>query len=150
MNRFCSPIQFVRQLLTLAVGLASLVAVAQTGSGTIEGRVLNSATGNYLNNARVTIAGTNLEAFTNEIGEYRLSNVPPGAATVRAGYTGLLSQTTSVTVAAGQRATQDFSLTRADTPRASAAGDAIMPRNRDQRTALQRELEERRFRRRVR
>ena len=63
---------------------AATPAVFAADVGTIQGRVLNSTNGTYLNNARVTIDGTAIETFTNEIGEYRLSNVPAGTVAVRA------------------------------------------------------------------
>lgn len=121
-----SSARFVRRLILLAASFTALVVVAQTGGGgTIEGRVLNSTTGNYLNNARVTVEGTVVETFTNEIGEYRLGNVPIGDVKVRASYTGLVPQISAVTVESGQRATQDFALARPDVP-SSAPGGPIM------------------------
>jgi hypothetical protein len=87
-------------------------SAAAASSAAITGRVLNVSTGNYLNNARVTVDGTTLEAFTNDFGEYWLTNVPAGAVTVRATYTGLTPETATLTVGAGQRATHDFSLAR--------------------------------------
>lgn len=88
-------------------------ALAQTaGTGTIQGRVLNITSGSYLNNARVTVEGTSLQTFTDEFGEYMLTGVPAGTASVRAFYTGLEPQTAVVSVAAGGTATRDFNLTR--------------------------------------
>jgi hypothetical protein len=75
-----------RSLLALVLFAATLIAPGRAQSaatGSIEGRVLNTTNGAYLNNARVTVEGTTLQAFTNEFGEYRLSDVPAGAATVR-------------------------------------------------------------------
>src|SRR5688572_33483894 len=61
-------------------------------AATITGRVLNAASGLYLNNARVSIPGTTLTALTDQTGTYRLLNVPPGRVTVEAFYTGLDTQ----------------------------------------------------------
>jgi iron complex outermembrane receptor protein len=83
---------------------------AQSSGATIEGRVKNAASGNYLNNARVAIEGTTIETFTNSDGEYRLSNLPAGAARLKVYYTGLESQSASVTVAPGATVSQDFEL----------------------------------------
>ena len=52
-------------------------------TGAITGRVMNAAGDGFLERVRVTVEGTTLQAFTNEFGEYRLSDVPAGAATVR-------------------------------------------------------------------
>ncbi|MBI5693017.1 MAG: TonB-dependent receptor [Verrucomicrobia bacterium] len=101
-----------------AVLLAVLPALApvfgQTSpTGSITGRVLNVGTGKYLNNARITVEGTNLEELTNEFGEFRLTGVPAGPARVRATYTGLDAKVTSVNVTAGGTTTADFNLTSA-------------------------------------
>ena len=99
--------------LALAASLAAPSALlAQTAAtGSVEGRVQNIGNGKYLNNARVTIAGTSREAFTNEFGEYRLRDVPAGEAKVQAFFTGLDPETVTVTVTAGQATALDFNLT---------------------------------------
>jgi len=98
----------------LAVWLVFLVvpALAQTSTGTIEGRVLNATSGSYLNNARVVVDGTRLEARTNESGEFRLSGVPAGPARISAMFTGLQAQVVTVSVTAGQVVRQEFTLSR--------------------------------------
>ncbi len=81
-----------------------------TATGTIEGRVQNAGDGNYLNNARVALKGTNRFTFTDEGGTYRLTGVPAGPATVRVFFTGLAEQETALIVLAGQTAQSDFTL----------------------------------------
>src|SRR5215213_9283525 len=101
---------------------AALVAIfvvatlrAQTpATGIVEGRVLNVPSGAYLNNARVTVNGTKVETFTNETGDYRLTNVPAGEVQLVALFTGLQPQTATVTVTTAQIAKYDFNLTRAE------------------------------------
>ncbi len=97
----------LRCLMLLAV-LAT--AKAQPVTGTIEGRVLNTRNGEYLEKARVTVEGTRLETFTDATGVYRLNGVPAGNTRVRAFHTGLLAQTVSVTVPAGGTVQRDFDL----------------------------------------
>lgn len=87
--------------------------------GAIAGRVFNVTSGSYLNNARVNILGTNLEAFTDELGHYRFSDVPVGEVQLTVRFTGLQSPTTRVRVVAGATATCDFNLGRSE-----AAADA--------------------------
>ena len=88
--------------LTTAALLAALSAPAQTPSpGTIEGRVSNPRTGEYIENARVTLEGTDLETFTEVAGFYRLANVPPGPARLQVFYTGLPPYSAAVLVPAG-------------------------------------------------
>ncbi|PTX92725.1 TonB-dependent receptor [Opitutus sp. ER46] len=89
------------------------VASGQTSTGSIQGRVLDAATNRYLNNARVTVSGTNVSAFTNEYGEYRIHNLPPGEVSLDVFYSGLPPQNVKVQVPAGQVITQDVSLGRA-------------------------------------
>ena len=95
--------------VVLLLALATTTALAQS-AGTIEGRVFNTGTGEYLENARLTVEGTRLEALTDNLGHYRFSGVPAGSATIKAFYTGLAAETATVTVSAGQVATHDFNL----------------------------------------
>ena len=92
--------------LFLALGLPGLSAQAATG--TIEGRVSNVATGDFLEGVRLTIEGTSLTAASDADGNYRLTGVPAGAARVRAFYTGLPAQTATVNVTANQTTTSDI------------------------------------------
>lgn len=114
-RRFSRGAYLGRWLASLVLALTvALPAFAQSAGGEIAGRVMNVGTGRYLNNARVTIDGTSRETFTNEYGEYRFSDVPAGAVTVRVAYTGLDTKAEQVTVAAGQSAALNFDLTSAD------------------------------------
>jgi hypothetical protein len=97
---------------SFAVGLLIPVeAQAQSaGTGSIEGRVQNAATGANLNNARVAIKGTNIVTFTDDAGSYQLSGIPGGQTTLRVFFTGLDEQELTVNVVPGQAATQDVGL----------------------------------------
>ena len=107
--------RILRRALALALtATLSPHLPAQPASGTIEGRVLNGSSGAYLNAARVSIPGSRLQAVTTESGEFRLSEVPAGAVTVVAQFTGLAPQSATVTVVAGRVAVQDFTLARAE------------------------------------
>ena len=108
-----NPCLFIRALILSAAFLIAAVgpAAAQTTSvGTVEGRVLNADNGRYLPNARVTVQGTALEAFTDSAGLFRLTNVPAGETKVAAFYTGLIVQTLTVAVSAGGTTTLDVEL----------------------------------------
>lgn len=120
--RLCTPAPLIRRI---RAGIASLAALtllfaaaaptlgqsAATDTGSIRGRVLNADTGDYLNNARVSIAGTSLQTFTNSYGEYRFTNVPAGDVSVVALYTGFPQKSATVSVVPGQTVEQDFSFT---------------------------------------
>jgi iron complex outermembrane recepter protein len=115
-----TPLNPLRNLVRACLVLASfhLIAIvtahAQSATGALQGRVLNASNGAYLTNARVVVEGTNLQTLTNNFGEYRLDGVPAGPAIVKVFYTGLPEQSASVTVTAGQPATQDFTLGNGD------------------------------------
>lgn len=101
--------------LFLAAGLfpvlGLLIARAQTaGVGTIEGRILNARSGDYVENARVTVEGTALETFSDSAGAYRLTNVPAGTARVTTLFSGMPQWTTSVAVTAGGVVQHDITL----------------------------------------
>lgn len=82
-------------------------------TGSIQGRVLNVVTGEYLENARVTLKGSNNVVFTNRLGSYIMVNVPVGRATLEVFYTDLDVARPSVDVIAGQTAELDVDLTSA-------------------------------------
>lgn len=106
---------FVFAVVSVAVLIPISASAAAAASGTVEGRVVNTTTGAYLENARVTVDGTALAAFTNNLGEYRLAGVPAGVVTLRMFFTGLEPITTTVNVPAAGTVTKDFSLSPADT-----------------------------------
>jgi len=115
----------LRAVLSVAGSL--LLAVASFGqspaTGTISGRVLNGANGQYLESAHVSVVGTQIEALTNIYGEYRLVGVPAGAAKVEVFFGGLTGQNATVEVTAGQTVQQDFTMTTASQ---KAAGSEVM------------------------
>lgn len=112
-------------VLAAAGGLNLLAASAPGGTGTIEGRVKNAVTGAYLNNARVTVPGTTLLAFTDESGSYRLADVAAGSAKVEVFYTGLDSQITTAMVVSGQSVECNVELTSKDRYGAAAKDHVV-------------------------
>jgi TonB-dependent receptor len=101
-------------LVIVASWLLSALAFAQTAApGVITGRVYNPNTGEYLRNAQVRIQETGETVVSEGGGEFRLSGVPAGKATVVVTYTGYRTATAEVTVPAGGTVTQDFNLVSA-------------------------------------
>lgn len=139
-----------RPLLRLALAWVALVlilaapsrgAAQAANTGTIEGRVSNSAAGNFLKQVRVAAEGTTFETFTNESGEFRLAGVPAGDVTLRVSAAGLGQQTARVSVAPGQVARRDFDLAVRDAitappPSATRDGTVLL----DAFTVAEREL----------
>jgi len=103
--------------LGLATSLTPPLAAAETTttggtqqSRTVTGRVQNSGTGLFLNNARVSVRGTNIAVLTDQTGTYRLINLPAGPLVLEAFYTGLDTQQTTIDASAGRTVQQDFQL----------------------------------------
>jgi TonB-dependent receptor len=110
-NQIPSRYRYFRSfsLLVLSLFLGSFL-YAQSIVGVLEGRVYNSTGGRYLERARVTIAGTGQQAYTDPDGYYRLPNVAAGVVKVTVFYTGLIPQTSEVEVRSGVTSTQDVQL----------------------------------------
>ncbi len=112
-------------IFTFGLALFASPAVAQSAAtGTITGRVQNQAANLSLENARVTVAGTSREAFTNAFGDYRLTGLAPGAITLTVFSTGLAPQTVTVNVGAGATVQRDFALAQLGQA-APATGGAV-------------------------
>ncbi len=84
-----------------------------SSTGSIEGRVKNVVSGRYLQNARVSIASTDILVFTDETGRYRIARAPAGRLMIEVYYTGLDVEHVSIDVASGETITQDVGLTNA-------------------------------------
>ena len=112
--------------LFLALALAYSAGAQVTASGTIEGRVFDARRGQYLENARVTVAGSKQETFTDAIGQYRLAEVPAGKVILTIFYTGRGVVTEAVNVTSGQTVQRDVTFSGETPPgRGNAAADTI-------------------------
>ena len=102
---------FVVVLTTLAglCGAAPRSAQAQA-DGSIRGKVVSRADQHPIPDARVSVAGANRTAVTNQQGEYVIADVPAGSHVVRVRIIGFGEATDTVAVAGTQVATADFSL----------------------------------------
>jgi len=102
------------QIITLRSSAqgAPNAARPQAGAvGGLRGRVLNTATGEYVRNAEIRVEGTGIVARTEDGGAFRLADVPAGEVTVVVKYTGLQEAKAVATVAGGQVATLDVQMT---------------------------------------
>ncbi len=105
----CQSLARLSCALALVLSVAFTSAIAQeTATGTVRGKVQNASNGKYLENALVTVAGTNQQVRTNSFGDYEIKNLPAGEVSLRASYVGEPDLTTTVTVAAGEVANKDF------------------------------------------
>lgn len=99
-----------RWALTALMFFVGSLRAATLAGGTVEGRVINSRTGEYVERARVTVESANLETFTDSGGQYRLTNVPAGTVVLKIFFTGQDMQTATVDLAAGSTVRRDFEL----------------------------------------
>jgi len=109
-------------VVLLWFAIAPLPASVATSTGSVEGRVLNVASGQYLTNARIAVQGTDQVAFTDETGTFRLARVPAGPVTLDVFYTGLEPQQIRLDVGAGQTIQREIGLTLAT---ASGSGGTV-------------------------
>src|SRR5947207_8841553 len=93
-----------------AVALLCALAPAAVHAQTVSGRVTDAA-GKAVAGAQVTVAGSDVRATSDAEGRYRLTLRAAGALAVRVTAIGYTPQSKAVTVAAGESATVDFTLT---------------------------------------
>lgn len=105
----CFVLAGVAAFTSATAAFASQQSAAQA-TGTLTGRVQNIVTGQYLNNARVTLKQTGETVFTDNFGVYRL-RVPGGPASIEVFYTDLDLVEIQVEVPAGGIIERDVGLT---------------------------------------
>lgn len=115
--RFFTPALRCCLALVAFSGLFAAAAGAPSGTGTIEGRVLNVTSGDYLEKARITVEGTSLETFTDAGGYYRLNFVPAGEIRLKTFFTGVNTVVSTVNVLGDMTIRHDISLSGARTER---------------------------------
>ena len=96
--------------LIILVAFSLAIPVSLQAAGSIVGRVLNQATGQYLRNAVITVEGTELSTTSNDGGYYALTGVPDGKVAVTVKYIGLDTQQIAAEVAAGGTTRVDVNL----------------------------------------
>lgn len=104
---------FAASLLLLVSASASRADAQQTG--TVRGTISDSATGRPLGGVQVVVAGTTLGAVSNDVGTYTITGVPAGQVRLSVRRLGYGATERTITVAAGQSVTADFSLAQLPT-----------------------------------
>ena len=105
----CRTLAAAMALALPGLALQAPAASAQGGAGAIAGKVTDEH-GAPLAGAQVTATPGGKGAVTGATGGYVIEAIPAGSYTLRVRLIGYRSQARSVTVSAGQRATEDFSL----------------------------------------
>jgi TonB-linked SusC/RagA family outer membrane protein len=100
-----------RVLAMLAAVTLPLASAAQAQQQTsIQGRVVDEATGLPLSGARLIIIGVNRTIETDQDGQYTVRNLAPGRYEIRAVRIGYGARSQAVTLATGSSVTIDFAL----------------------------------------
>jgi outer membrane receptor protein involved in Fe transport len=98
-------------LLLPFAGLSMAAAQGAAQTGSIAGKVVDDK-GAPISGAQVAIPGTTAGAQTGNNGDYVIARAPVGTQTLRVRMLGFRPDSATVTVAEGQRASQDFTLQR--------------------------------------
>ena len=93
----------------LAANVASFAQSANTGS--IQGRIYNPVSREYVHNAEVRLEGTNQVTYSDSDGSFRLDQIVAGNATIVVTYTGYNSVRETFSVAPAQTAVREINLT---------------------------------------
>jgi TonB-linked SusC/RagA family outer membrane protein len=101
--------------MVAALALALLPSLAKAQGGTISGTVVDAATQQPLQDAQVSVVGTQRGAATDQRGHFSIPGVPAGSYTLRARRIGYAVNNQTVTVGAGATATVNFTLAAAAT-----------------------------------
>jgi iron complex outermembrane recepter protein len=114
MTSATTPLRSWLKITALFFGALTFTFIVQAQSsatGTVQGRVYNPATKEYVRNAEVRLEGTNQVTYTENDGSFQFREVPAGSASVSVTYTGYNSVKESFTVTAGQTAVREINLT---------------------------------------
>jgi iron complex outermembrane recepter protein len=108
---FGASISFALLPSRVVFGAEATPPGAAQQTGTITGRVQNIVTGNYLNQARISVKGSEAIVFTDEFGMYRLVNVRSGPNVLEVFYTDLDPQEIPIDVPPGGSVERNVGLT---------------------------------------
>jgi len=116
-------------LVALILGwlLTAVLLGAQTGStGSIQGRVFNPVSKEYVRNAEVRLEGTNQVTFTEGDGSFSFSAVPAGPATVSVVFSGYTTSKDTFTVTAGLPSVREITITSTANPVMPVGKDGVV------------------------
>lgn len=123
----CQSLTRLSCAVALALSIAfTSVSAQEAATGTVRGKVQNASNGKFVENASISVAGTNLQVVSNAFGEYQLSGVPSGQVTLTARYTGEPDQSLSVAVAPGAVVNQDITFRETAETQRRADGTIVL------------------------
>ena len=116
-------------LFALALGwlLTALLVQAQTaGTGTVQGRVYNPVSREYVGNAEVKLDGTPQSTFTEIDGSFQFTGVAPGSASITVSFSGYNTVKDTFTVTAGLPAVREINLVSTAAPAPVTNKDGVV------------------------
>lgn len=119
-----------RVIFSAAAALACAVLLAtpgraQNATGSIQGRVYNPATAQYVRDAEVRLDGTGRQTTTESDGTFSFAQVPAGEVSVVIVYTGYNTVRDTFTVSPGQTAVREINLTSTLGGARAGAGEVV-------------------------
>lgn len=103
---------FRRTLGLLALALLPAALAAQSGRGSISGKVVETGTNLPIADAQVSLVGTTIGTISGNDGTFSLRNIPAGPVELRVLRIGFSDRRRNITVVAGQSVAVEFSLTK--------------------------------------
>jgi len=118
----------LRLIMSIVLGWLVVSGLyAQTAAtGSIQGRVYNPASQEYVRNAEVRLDGTNEVTYTENDGAFRFANVPAGPAAITVTYTGYNTVKEAFTVTAGQPSVREINLVSAAALTPAKSSDGVV------------------------
>ena len=98
LSTFAAWVGLTLTLVPAAFAADSDGRIARGGQNVVSGRVLNQATGQYLQGAEVQVAGSSRSVLTNRTGYFELGGLPVGPQQLIVSYTGLDPRTVTANV----------------------------------------------------
>jgi iron complex outermembrane receptor protein len=114
--------------LACSVLAAGSLSAQSAATGSIQGRIFNPASQEYVRNAEVRLDGTNQVTYSENDGSFQFANVAAGTAAITVTYTGYNTVKESFTVTAGQPAVREINIVSASAapaPGTSKTGEVL-------------------------
>ena len=97
-------------VLTCGWLFAAALAHGQTATGSVQGRVFNPVSKEYVGNAQIRLDGTSKITYSESDGSFSFADVPAGPAAISVSYSGYVTVNDSFTVTAGMPAVREINL----------------------------------------
>jgi hypothetical protein len=96
------------------------------GTGSVQGKVFNPVTNEYVRNAEVRLEGTNQVTYTEGDGSFQFPNVAAGPAAIAVSFSGYATVKDSFTVTAGSPAVREINIVSTAAPAPVTRKDGVL------------------------